>query len=453
MTKLWLFTDTHLFLRDPMPKEAPHVDQKCMLESAAILDAALAEFLAEPDCDILLLSGDLSCDGHAEEHKGFIERMRRVQAAGKRVIAITATHDFDQTHGDERNESGLPPLEHPEGKVFRDELPGLYYEFGPRDAIARCEADGFSYTAQLAPGYRLLCLNDDGNGRSYCGFDASVMAWALAQIAEAKAAGEYIFGMTHHPSQPPTPIYPLISKRDMLGDWEEVTRTLANAGLRCLFTGHSHMNNIAPIVTPEGNPYWDVNTAALSGYPGVFRVLELEDGRLHVTTRAIQDFVWDKGDMSARAYLQKHFDFLLRGIIESAANDIHQLAMHAVGFSVDPKTVLKFRVPITLIGKFANKVTVGGLGALLWCRHKMPKAARSLSVKELFLEFVRNIFAGEEHYGPETPVGQSLLAVAHRLEPFLRKPLAKIGVDNIPAFLLSLVYDETPDDQVEIALG
>ncbi len=452
MLKLWQFTDTHFYQRDPMPAELPRSGQKCMAESPAILDAALAEFLAEPDCDILLLSGDLTCDGHADEHRGLLERLHKVQAAGKRILAITATHDYDQAK-QERNETGLPPLEHPEGKVFREELRELYYAFGPQDAIARCEADGFSYVAQLAPGYRLLCLNDDGNGRSFCGFDENVMAWILAQIAEAQAAGEYIFGMTHHPSQPPTPLYPVVSKRDMLGNWEECTRTLANAGLRCLFTGHSHMLNIEPIVTPEGNPYWDINTSALVGYPGVFRVLELEGSLLKVSTRAIKDFQWEKGGLSAGEYFKTYFDSLLREIIESAANDIHRLSQLSGGFSVDAKTVLKNRLPITLAGKFFNKVTVGGLGTLLWCRCKIPKPARPLSVKELFLEIIRNIFAGEEHYGPDTPVGKSVLAVAHRLEPLLRKPLGKLGVTDVPAFLLSLVYDESPDDAVEIDLA
>ncbi|MDR2524972.1 MAG: metallophosphoesterase [Oscillospiraceae bacterium] len=452
MLKLWLFTDTHLFLRDPMPVQAPRTDQKCMLESAAILDAALAEFLDAPDCDILLLAGDLTCDGHAAEHRGMLERLHRVQAAGKRVLAITATHDCDQAKRGERNETGLPPLEHPESKVFREELPGLYYAFGARDAIARCEADGFSYVAQLAPGYRLLCLNDDGNGRGFCGFDENVMAWILAQIEDARAAGDYIFGMTHHPSLPPSPIYPIISKRDMLGDWEECTRTLANAGLRCLFTGHSHMLNIAPIVTPEGSPYWDINTSALCGYPGAYRVIELEDNLLRVRTQAIRDFAGEKNGLSARAYLQRHFDYLLRSIIESAANDIALLSRHAVGFSVAPEKVLKMKIPITLAGKFANKITAGGLGTLLLCRRKIPKEARPLLVKELFLEFVRNIFAGEESYSRETPVGQAVLAVAKRLEPILRKPLAKIGVTDLPAFMLSLIYDDSPDHWVEIDL-
>lgn len=451
MLKLWLFTDTHFYTRNPMPAEPPESGQKCVLESAAILDAALAEFLAEPDCDTLLLAGDLTCDGWADEHRGLLERLHKVRAAGKRIIAITATHDYDQAKK-ERNTTGLPPLEHPEGKVFREELPLLYHAFGPGDAIARCEADGFSYVAQLGPGYRILCLNDDGNGRSFCGFDENVMAWALGQIAEAKAAGDCVFGMTHHPSRPPSPIYPIISKRDMLGDWENCTRTLADAGLRCMFTGHSHMHNIGPMATPGGNAYWDVNTAALVGYPGVFRTLELEGGVLRVGTRAIKDFAWDKGGLTAREYLEKTFDSLLRSIIESAGTDRERFARHANGFSVSAGTVQKNWFVIKLAGKFVNKITVGGLGALLLCRHGIPKPARKISVKELFLEFVRNIYAGEEHYGPETPVGQSMLAVARRLTPVLRRPLAKLGVEDVPAFLLSLIYDDSPDDAIEIDL-
>ncbi|MCL2107705.1 MAG: metallophosphoesterase, partial [Oscillospiraceae bacterium] len=94
MKKLWLFTDTHLYLRDPMPERAPHDDQKTLLESGPILDAALAQFLAEPDCDTLLIPGDLTCDGHAHEHRALVAKLRRVQAAGKRVIVVTATHDY-----------------------------------------------------------------------------------------------------------------------------------------------------------------------------------------------------------------------------------------------------------------------------------------------------------------------------------------------------------------------
>jgi len=130
MLKLWLFADTHLYHREAPPEEAPVGDQKTRLESGPMLDAALADFVAQPDCDILLLAGDITCNGHAEEHRALIGKLRRVQEAGKRVILITATHDYQLAERNERNETGLAPLEHPEGKVFRHELRGLYDEFG-----------------------------------------------------------------------------------------------------------------------------------------------------------------------------------------------------------------------------------------------------------------------------------------------------------------------------------
>jgi len=453
MLKLWLFADTHLYFREPTRVEALKPGEKQKLESGPILDAALADFLAAPDCDTLLIAGDVTCNGHADEHRLLIEKLRRVQAAGKRVVLITATHDYGHTKIGEKNETGLPPLEHPEGKVFRPDLRGLYDEFGFSDAIARYEADdGMSYVAQLAPGYRLLCLNDDGDGRAFCGYYEPHMQWILEQVEQARADGEVVFGMAHHPSLPPSPIYPLISSRDMLGGWKDATRRFADAGLRVMFTGHSHMLNIADMTTPGGNPYWDVNTSSLAGWPGVFRVIELEGRHMKITTRAVEDFDWDRGGLSVREHLARHFDYLLRTIIESAANDLEKLAKHAGGFSVEKETIYKFRLPITIAGKFINKVTLGGMGALLLCRREVPKSVRKQSMKELMLELMRNVWAGEEHYSPETPVGQSLLAFAARAQLFLKKKLAGGPMENLSAFLLSLIYDPTPDDHLEIDL-
>ncbi len=453
MLKLWLFTDTHLFRRDPMPEQAPHNDQKTLLESGPILDAAIADFMAAPDCDILLIAGDLTCNGHAQEHRELIQKLRKIQEAGKRVVLITATHDYGLSGIHDRNDSGLPPMENAKGRVYRHELRAMYDEFGFSDAIARFDDDdGMSYVAQLAPGYRLLCLNDDGDGRAFCGYYEPQMEWIFQQIEQAKKDGEVLFGMTHHPSLPPSPIYPLFSSRDMLGDWANCTRRLADAGLKIMFTGHTHMLNIADITTPAGNQYWDVNTSSLVGYPGVFRVIELEGRHMTVSTRAIEDFDWDRGGLSVKEYLKKHFDFLIRTIIESAANDIDTLADHAGGFSVERETVYKLRIPITIAGKIVNKITLGGVGAVLFCRRKVPQGVRKDNMKELVLEIIRNIFGGEEHYSLDTPIGQSLYAIAGRVNFFLKKKLASTPIGNLPDFLLSLIYDPTPDDYLEIDL-
>ena len=449
--KLWHFTDLHLFAREPMPAEEPYYDQITMRFSCEIIDQGLAMFLAEPNCDILLLSGDITCNGHAQEHKALIPRLRRVQQAGKRVLVVTGTHEYGQTKAQEHNGTGLPPLEHPEGKVFRHELAGLYEEFGPRDAIARYEPDnGMSYVAQLAPGYRLLCLNCDRASRTFCDFDEDHMQWIFAQLTEAKQAGETVFGMTHHPTLPPTPIYPILTQFDTQGGWETCTPRLADAGLRAMLTGHTHMMNIEPLITAAGNRYWDINTSALVGYPGAFRVIELEGRRMKVSVRHMDDLGFDTGGLGAKEYLARHFDYLLRGVVESAANDIESLANYSGEFGVNGKYIRQYRLPITLVGKYINRATLGSVARLLLCR--IPKEAKKVSAKELFLECVRNIYGGEEHYAPDTPVGEALLAMAGRVEWLLRRKLRGTPVEGLRELLGSVVYDPTPDYDLEIEL-
>ena len=122
--KLWQFTDLHLHVREDPAQLDTSPNQTALPQSEAIIDACLAAFVAEPGCDTLLLSGDLTQSGHPLEHRLMIEKLRRVQAAGKRVIAITASHDY-KTVGQENCH------------LLRE----MYEEFGPNDAIA-CYSGG-----------------------------------------------------------------------------------------------------------------------------------------------------------------------------------------------------------------------------------------------------------------------------------------------------------------------
>jgi len=444
MLKLWLVTDLHF---DGYDEGQP------VTQSAAIFDATLEAFLADPACEILLIAGDLT-NGSARDHAGLIPRLRRMQAAGKRVYVIYATHDYAHEDGFSFTKAcpddGGNPLDRPDGQVYRSDLRGLYNAFGFEEALS--EYGGSSYCAQLAPGVRLLALNDDGDGREFCGFYEEQMRWAETQLTQAKEDGQLVLAMTHHPSQPPSPIYPIISKKDMLGNYEENTRRLADAGLRVMFTGHSHMHNISRLSTPAGSDYWDVNTGALGSFPSLYRVLTLEGSTLHVETLRTPDILWGPTGRLLREQFAADFDFMLRDLIESADKNYDRFAHSLGGMTVSPAQAYKLKLPLHLAGKLLNRVTLGGLGALLFCRRKVPKAVRKDSFKELFLELVRNIFSGEEKYGPDTPQGKALLAFAKQLNLPLRKIVRGLGGKDAPSFLGSLIYDPLPDDAAEISL-
>ncbi|HQH63381.1 MAG TPA: metallophosphoesterase, partial [Clostridiales bacterium] len=179
--KFYLITDTHHYaVKDLGYSE--HQDQKCLNETGAILDAAFEKFAAQSEIDIVLIAGDLSNNGEMASHLELIEKLNKLQQAGKRVYLITATHDY--TYRPDGEQEGKTAVS--EGGTSRAMLRGLYEAFGFREAIAEYLGDNLSYVVQLAPGYRLLCLNDDGNGRSYCGYDDSHLAWILDQIKAAR---------------------------------------------------------------------------------------------------------------------------------------------------------------------------------------------------------------------------------------------------------------------------
>ena len=424
MLKLWHFTDLHLHLRENPEELDTKPNVTAVLQSNDIIDASLAAFLAEPDCGILLISGDVTQHGHPLEFQGILEKLRAVQAAGKRVIAITASHDLKT-----------------EGEDFGPALREMFAEFGPNDAIAMND-NGMAFVVQLAEGLRLLCIHDHEERNIS---PPPWLPWALEQVEAAKAAGERIFGMTHRPSLPPTPIFPLLSSDGLVSDYENTTRALANAGMPFMLTGHSHMQNIAPIVTPEGVPYWDINTSALVGWPGKFRVLEIGDGRVHITSREIP-YIPAFGDMTTREFLKEAFSTVHRNLFYGMEHDF-DLFCQSLDRMIPPDPVVPYKKYVRWGGKFMNRLTLRRLSRMMGGFMKIPKDARKVLFRDVIIDIMCNTASGEEHYGPDTGVGKAFMAYGKRLQKLGKK----IGKEDFGAFWLSLVYDPIDDDEVEIA--
>lgn len=443
MLKFYLVTDTHIYNSEALGASS-HLDQKCVNESAAIIDASFEYLAAKQDSDIVLIDGDLTNNGERASHSLMLKKLHKLKNSGKRVILITSTHDYGP-HSP--NETG----DETDSYAFRNELRKMYKDFGYDEAIAE-HKESMSYVVQLAPGYRLLALNDDGNGRSFCGYDENQLAWILEQIKKAHDEGQFIFAMTHHPVVPPTPVYPLVSKRDMLGDYENTSRILADAGMNFIFTGHTHMQNIGFVDTPSGNRLWDINTGSLVGYPLPIRAVTVDDCNMSIVTEHIETFDWDFGGKDTLTYMSDRFDALLNRIFDSMENDFDEFCHLANGFSVERKRIERFERLIKFAGRAINRVTLGGVGALLCCRSSIDKSVRRLPMRKLITELVRNIWSGNEHYGKDTPVGAAIFSIAKRLAPLLKAKLAGSGIADLPQFIISVIYDETPDTNAVLPL-
>ena len=408
---LTVLTDTHYFSKENGTSGKAYdfanlKSQKLLAESAEVLEQAFSQIKADKASDIVLISGDVTNNGELNSHAEFISMLRDLKENGKRVYVITATHDF-RNSGFTDGYNGDSVYNVP--TASRDMLFEMYREFGPDEAL-EVHLPSMSYVVQLAEGYRLFALNDDTNLNGKSGFSDECFEWISTQAKKAREDNQFIIAMTHHPLIAPSPIYELIGKGDMLGDYKERIRQLADLGIQFIFTGHTHIHNISAYQSEQGNVLYDICGASPIGYPGAYREVTFnpDDGIVNVGTTYVNTPKFFRNqNIELRDKLEEQLIGVIRGMIKTAGKDIDKLANMATAISIKPKVVYKFGWIIKPVFKFLNSLKIGTVAS--WTRREtgLKKAdyahVKDVKVVDFISELVLNLFGGESKYPPETP--------------------------------------------------
>lgn len=444
--RFFLVTDTHIFgqalgTSGAAFQKLDAYGSTCYKASGALFDAAAKTMLNTPEIDTVLLSGDITSNGEYLSNAEAAKHLEALQNAGKRVVAVTATHDYtsDDRFPGRVIESFAYEGENavPARGTKRTELDGFYAKFGKQQALSIHEASG-SYCIRLKDGYRLLCLNDDGNGVN-CGYDRDCMNWIHENVQAAHAAGDFIFAMTHHPVVPPTPLYPMVSKRDMLLDYETVADTFAAWGLTLIFTGHTHIQCIRSRKTPSGRTFYDVGTAALVSYPVPIRKVEIQNGEVHIETLHPETFTMDGETYNTLEYTKTRFDSIIYGAIDGARHDIDRLAAILNGLSIGRAGIDAHKRLVRFAGFVADKITVGAVDRLL-CLHSGVRDIRKTKVKDLFADGFRGFYAGERFVRENSAEYRFLRALTSRALGLAKKAgMKKAGEDDFQKTIFDIL--------------
>lgn len=418
----YLVTDTHFF--DPSFKRSGAAyekrsisDQKCVAETPAIIDAGFKQIANDKETNIILIPGDLVYRGEYQSHIGLRNRLYKLKEQGKKIYLITARHDYDDNDSFEFDGDKMLPVK----AMPRDELRDFYKDFGFDGAISE-HKESMSYVAQLADGIRLLALNCDGDCKDFKGLWDNQMKWALEQIEDAHRTSNYIFAMTHYPLLPFSPIMNLISDSH-LTDWEKRANQFADAGLDLIFTGHMHAQAVTEYVTENGNKITDVQTGCFVGCPCAYRKVTIKDSTADIKSYTINDFDYDKQGKSASEYFQWRFDRMIDYKMKE----------------ILPKSAMKI----------LNKLTVKKICNFLW--FNPDKSIQNILAKDLGIEFVRNIFIGNEPYVKGTAVYEAFEKLINRLSLIIHIAEKKAGkkskvLSDIKSFLLCTIGDEKQRD-------
>ena len=326
-----------------------------LAESREMLEAAFTQIAEDTRTDIVLLSGDTTSNGDYDSHHEFIDMLRGLKEKGKRVYVLTATHDY-QWEGTHHRYEGSERVTIPAAK--REELFDMYKEFGPDEALAVHE-ESMSYIIQLADGYRLFALNDDTNRNGKSGFSDECFEWIKEQIADAKANNQFIIAMTHHPLIAPSPMYEIIGRGDMMGDYDIRREQFADLGVQFMLTGHTHVHDIDKYVSAKGNYFYDISTASTIGYPSTIRtvVFDVENNVVSTTTDLVTEPVkFDTHGKDLQTYLADHFIGTIRDMIKAAGEDIDKFADMATAISIKKKVSYKIGWILKPIFKFLNSL-------------------------------------------------------------------------------------------------
>lgn len=298
-----VMNDLHYYPRSLMGNDTNAFIEACKLSAStsylaeALLDNALNEYAIRAKTEnlkYLLIPGDLTRNGEYEGHKALAEKLKQFEKdTGVEVFVVNGNHDIRNGNASEFQNGKFTSTRWTEPEEFRELYADLGYDhadtfFTPPEGEM---AGMLSYAATLEGGYRLIvldggCYSSDihskglNEGETRGAYSEALMQWALAQIADAKAKGLTVIGMTHFNFVPHFESEDNLFVAFPIDNWREVSESFADAGMHFAFTGHIHLNDVAAHTSDNGETITDCSTASMLSYPCYIRVVNLDNRSL-----------------------------------------------------------------------------------------------------------------------------------------------------------------------------
>lgn len=267
-------------------------DPKMLAESGAILDSALDMIKADQP-DLVLISGDLTKDGEKQGHQELAKKLQKIEdETGAEVFVINGNHDIYNyqdsctfENGKKEEATTTTPAEFKEiyGQFgYNGEYDAQYYT--PPEGK---QAGGLSYSVTVGD-YVIIGIDSgryspdaetgmDTNEHITAGrIDTSLLPWVEQRVKDAIAKGKTPIGLMHHGLVPHFSKEAELLSEYVVDDWQEMATTLADAGMRYIFTGHMHANDIAEYTSVSGNTIYDLETGSLAAYGSPVRTVTIQ---------------------------------------------------------------------------------------------------------------------------------------------------------------------------------
>lgn len=264
--------------------------------------------------DILLVPGDLTKDGERVSHDSVASFLTRLSSLGTKIYVMPGNHDINNAKASRYDGNNSYPV----ATIQAADFASIYGNFGYNNAVER-DAQSLSYLAQPFKGLWILVMDASRyeeygpEGDIWAGrIKPSTLQWALAKLAQAKEQNITVLGMMHHNLVEHYSGQSYMDPGYVVDDWQNIASQLADAGLKIIFTGHYHANDITPYVH-NGNQLFDIETGSLVTPPSPFRIVMMKNKNLDISTYTVTSISATlPGNMSfldySHVFLSQHLD-------------------------------------------------------------------------------------------------------------------------------------------------
>ncbi len=290
--KMGVITDTHYLSEQLMDggyavQDYIQVSGKNIKDTPAVLDKVLADYLSS-DIEVLLICGDMSKDGEKQSHLDLMKKLKPLQDKGVKVYVIPGNHDINMPNSVEYKGNKTLPV----ANISPSEFTDIYATCGYKDAIRRDTAS-LSYVAQMGENTWLLAIDavryNEYKGYTVSGgkISATTEKWIVDVLDGAKAKNIQVIGMMHWGLMEHIVYQSMFFKEYLVDDWNRLANLFADKGMKVIFTGHFHSNDISSFRSDRGNIIYDIETGTLSAYPFSYRYVDLYPDRIDIRTQNI----------------------------------------------------------------------------------------------------------------------------------------------------------------------
>ncbi len=327
---IWHITDTHVLAPEVCMNpgsawklynfQEPQLDLYSSKLFQAIIDSALTY---KPE--IIIISGDMTKNGEKASHELVAIMMKPLVENGIKVYVVPGNHDLHNPTAylyDGDNVTRSPQL-------TEDEFAELYKDFGYGSAESRDDST-LSYVAYPTSDLALLCMdsNDwstaitkgldsapDTTERVSCAgkYSESTLQWMKSEADKAVNTGRHIFVVQHqtlfqHFDNESTIMGSnMVNPDDSVNNEQVLVQKMSDMGVELIFSGHRHMHDINYQLLENGEMLWEINTGATIEHQPEYRVCELAEGKIDISTVVLKNVDLDGEGTATDEYAHQWF--------------------------------------------------------------------------------------------------------------------------------------------------